>query len=303
MELSTTHEMYRRAFRADYAIGGFIAYNMEMFQALVEAANARRSPLLLQSSAQAVDYAGADYLVALARTAARNATVPIAHHLDHGFTPEVCKLAVDAGFTSVMIDASRFTFEENVAITKDVVDYAHARGVVVEGELGSPEEGGAQTDPARAAEFVERTGVDSLAVVVGNIHSQMTLNTPPVIDLGLLDRIHQAVPETPLVLHALTVIPTEVRDAFRRAGGTLPEAQTVSDETYQAVARQPGVVKLNTGASLKMAAVTAMRTVLTANSGDIDPRHVWAAARETLVDVIAAHMDRIGSSGAATEPA
>jgi fructose-bisphosphate aldolase class II len=272
---------------------------MEMFQALVAAANERRSPVLLQSSAQAVDYAGADYLVALARVAARNAEVPVAHHLDHGFTPEVCKLAVDAGFTSVMIDASRFPFEENVAITRDVVEYARARGVVVEGELGSPEEGGEHTDPARAVEFVERTGVDSLAVVIGNVHSQMTLDRTPAIDLDLLDAIHDALPSTPLVLHALTVIPPSVRAGFLEAGGDLPAAQTVGDDVYRAVARHPGVVKLNTGASLKMAAVAAMRRTLDENRGDIDPRHVWGAARESLIDVVTAHLDRLGSSGAA----
>ena len=299
MILTDTKEMYDLSRNSDYAIGGFIAYNMEMFQALVAAANRTRSPLLMQSSAQAMDYAGGEYLVALARTAAKHAEVPVAHHLDHGFTVEVCKRAVDVGFTSVMIDASSHPFEENVRMTREVVGYAHARGVVVEGELGSPEVGGAHTDPGQAAEFVERTGVDSLAVVAGNIHSQMKLDTPPVIDVDLLKEIHLAVPDVPLVLHALTVVPEAERRAFIAAGGEIGPTCTVTDELYREIAGLEGIAKLNNGASLKMAAVTAMRVALDADRSNIDPRKVWAASRAALEDIIVGHMGRLGCTGRA----
>lgn len=299
MILTDTKEMYERSRTSDYAIGGFIAYNMEMFQALVAAANRTRSPLLMQSSAQAVDYAGGEYLVALARTAAEQAEVPVAHHLDHGFTVGVCKRAVDLGFTSVMIDASDHPFEENIRMTREVVEYAHERGVVVEGELGSPELGGAHTDPDQAAEFVARTGVDSLAVVVGNIHGQMTHHAPPVIDVERLREIHRTIPEVPLVLHALTIVPEPEREAFLAAGGEIGPTYTVSDELYREIAGLEGVAKLNNGASLKMAAVTAMRQALDANRSNIDPRKVWAAARTALEDIIAGHMARLGCTGRA----
>lgn len=299
MILTDTKEMYERSRKSDYAIGGFIAYNMEMFQALVAAANRTRSPLLLQSSAQAIDYAGGEYLVALARTAAAQAEVPVAHHLDHGFTVEVCKRAVDLGFTSVMIDASSYPFEENVRMTREVVDYAHARGVVVEGELGSPELGGSHTNPGQAAEFVERTEVDSLAVVAGNVHSQMTLAAPPVIDVDLLREIHRTIPDVPLVMHALTIIPEPEREAFVTAGGEIGPTFTVTDELYREVAGLQGIAKLNNGASLKMAAMTAMREALDANRGNIDPRKVWAAARAALEEIIVGHMGRLGCIGRA----
>lgn len=297
--LQTTTAMYEKARREDYAIGGFIAYNMEMMQALVRAANRSRSPLLLQSSAQAADYAGFAYLAALARVVAQEAEIPVAHHLDHGYSVDVCKQAVDHGFTSVMFDGSALPFEENVRLTRAVVDYAHDKGAVVEGELGSPENDGFFTDPDQVVEFVDRTGVDSLAVAIGNSHGQMKSGKPPIIDFDLLERIQAVVPQMPLVLHALTTITPATVEAFRRSGGEMKPASVVSEEVFRRAARSKGIAKLNIGASLKIAMVTAIREHCNENPANFDPRKPLALARQRLEDLIVELLNRCGSAGRA----
>lgn len=299
MALETTTQMYRRAYDGGYAIGGFIAYNMEMMQALVRAANRLRSPLLLQSSAQAVDYAGFDYLSSLARAAAREAEVPIAHHLDHGYSVDVCKGAIDSGFTSVMFDGSALPFEENIRLTREVVNYAHDRGAVVEGEIGSPENNGVFTDPDQAAEYVERAGIDSLAVAIGNSHGQMRSDREPAIDFDLANRIQQRVPGMPIVLHALTIIPDIATDAFRRSGGKLGTTRVVTEEVFTKAARTLGICKLNIGISLKLTMFAAMREYLNEHPAEFDPRKPLGFARQRLEEVIAGNLGRLGSVGKA----
>lgn len=299
MPLQTTTDIYAKALAGNYAIGGFIAYNLEMFQALVRAANAARSPLLLQSSAQAVDYAGFGYLIGLARAAAEEAETPVAYHLDHGFSVEICKAAVDAGFTSVMIDASSHPLEENIRITREVVEYAHDNGVVVEGELGSPENDRAHTHPDQVAEYVARTGIDSLAIAIGNSHGQMQLDAPPMIDFELAEAIRKVVPTTPLVLHALTIIPDGQPEAYKAAGGQLRPVSMVSEEVFIQAAHTPGICKLNIGISLKLEMMTAIREYLAANPTDFDPRKPFGFARQRLEKLIGDHLRRIGSAGRA----
>lgn len=297
--LTNTRDMYAAAAADGYAIGGFIAYNMEMMQALVRAANRARSPILLQSSAQAVDYAGASYLQRIASVAAEEAEVPISLHLDHGFTPESCRAAVDAGFNSVMIDVSRFDLEENIRVTREIVEYAHDHGVVVEGELGSPENDGHATDPAQVAEYVERTGVDSLAIVAGNSHGQMQLSAPPVIDFDLIERVAVIIPDTPLVLHALTIVPEGQRERYIEVGGELDEVYMVSEQDFSRAARMQGMAKINIGISLKLEMMTAVRRFLRENPRDFDPRHALGAGREAIEDLVVEHFGRLGSVGKA----
>ena len=211
MALVTTKEMFAKALKSDYAIGAFNVNNMEIIQGIVEAAKIERSPLILQVSAGARKYAKPAYLLKLVEAAILDTGLDIALHLDHGEDFEICKKCVDDGFTSVMIDGSKHPFEENIRITKEVVDYAHAHGVVVEAELGKlagvednvkvDARSATFTDPDEAAEFVERTGVDSLAIAIGTSHGAYKFKGEPYLDFERLKTIHKLIPDTPLVLH------------------------------------------------------------------------------------------------------
>ena len=218
MPLVTTTEMFKRSMKEHYAIGAFNINNMEFIQAITEAANEAKSPVILQVSSSAIKYAGINYLLKMVEAAVEETDIPIALHLDHGPDFETCKMCIDAGFTSVMIDGSKYDFEENVALTKKVVDYAHSKGVVVEAELGKlagveddvnvAENDAMYTDPDQAEEFVRRTGCDSLAIAIGTSHGAYKFKGEARLRFDILEKVKEKLPDTPIVLHgASSVIP------------------------------------------------------------------------------------------------
>ena len=235
MALVTTKDMFAKALTSDYAIGAFNVNNMEIIQGIVEAAKLEQSPLILQVSAGARKYAKPAYLLKLVEAAILDTGLDIALHLDHGEDFDICKKCVDDGFTSVMIDGSKHEFEENIRITKEVVEYAHAHGVVVEAELGKlagvednikvDARSATFTDPDEAAEFVERTGVDSLAIAIGTSHGAYKFKGEPYLDFERLKTIHKLIPDTPLVLHGASTVLKEFVDKCNQYGGNIPGAQ------------------------------------------------------------------------------
>ncbi|WP_027717958.1 class II fructose-1,6-bisphosphate aldolase [Desulfovirgula thermocuniculi] len=276
--------LLRDAEEQGYAVGAFNCNNMELVQAIVAAAEAERSPVILQASQGAIKYAGLAYLVAMARAAARGVRVPVALHLDHGTSFEQAVRCVAAGFSSVMIDGSHLPLEENIALTRRVVEVARAAGVSVEGELGRimgaedeikvEEREAFFTDPAEARYFVERTGVDSLAVSVGTAHGRY--QGEPRLDFERLSRIKELV-RVPLVLHGASGVPEEaIREAVRR-----------------------GVRKINIDTEIREAFVGALRRELGAHPQEIDPRKILGPAREAAVEVIRAKMRLFGCAGKA----
>ena len=240
MPLVTTKDMFKKAYEGHYAVGAFNVNNMEIVQGIVDAAKEEESPLILQVSAGARKYAKHAYLLHLVQAALEDTDLPIALHLDHGADFEICKACVDGGFTSVMIDGSKYPFEENIELTKRVVDYAHSKGVVVEAELGKlagvedavkvNTKDATYTDPDQAVEFVERTGVDSLAIAIGTSHGAYKFKGKPELDFARLEKISNLLPNFPLVLHgASTVIPAFVEEC-NRYGGKLDGAQGVPED-------------------------------------------------------------------------
>ena len=240
MALVTTKDMFAKALKSDYAIGAFNVNNMEIIQGIVDAAKEEQSALILQVSAGARKYAKPAYLTKLVEAAILDTGLDIALHLDHGEDFEICKKCVDDGFTSVMIDGSKHSFEDNIRITKEVVEYAHAHGVVVEAELGKlagveddvkvDARSATFTDPDEAAEFVERTGVDSLAIAIGTSHGAYKFKGEPYLDYERLKKIHTLIPDTPLVLHGASTVLQEFVAKCNQYGGQVAGAQGVPEE-------------------------------------------------------------------------
>ena len=256
MALITSEEMFRKALKSDYAIGAFNVNNMEIIQGIVEAAGEENAPLILQVSAGARKYAKAPYLRHLVEAAIEDTGVDVCLHLDHGEDFEICKQCVDDGFTSVMIDGSKHPFEENIALTKEVVEYAHAHGVVVEAELGKlagiedninvDARSATFTDPDEAAEFVERTGVDSLAIAIGTSHGAYKFKGDPYLDFERLKAIHKLIPDTPLVLHGASTVLKEFVDRCNEFGGKIPGAQGVPEEMIREAVKQIAELRYST---------------------------------------------------------
>lgn len=296
MAIVTTKEMFENAQKGGYAIGAFNINNMEIIQGVVEAAKEMKSPVILQVSASARKYAGHDYLMAMVKTAAESANVPIALHLDHGADFEICKECIDGGFSSVMIDGSKYDFEENIALTKKVVDYAHARGVVVEAELGklagveddvkvSAEES-FYTDPEQAREFVERTGCDSLAVAIGTSHGAYKFKGTPNLRFDILQKIMDVLPENyPLVLHGASTVIPELVEKCNQYGGDIPGAQGVPDELLHKASTM-GVVKINVDTDLRLAMTAAIREEFAIKPSSFDPRGYLGKAREAIKEIV-----------------
>ena len=291
MALVTTKEMFSKALNSDYAIGAFNVNNMEIIQGIVEAGQQENSPLILQVSAGARKYAKPAYLAAIEDTGC-----DVALHLDHGEDFEICKKCVDDGFTSVMIDGSKHDFEENIRITKEVVDYAHAHGVVVEAELGKlagieddvnvDSKDATFTDPAQAKEFVERTGVDSLAVAIGTSHGAYKFKGEPRLDFERLKAIHEAIPDTPLVLHGASTVIKEFVDKCNEYGGEIPGAQGVPEDMITTAAKY-GVCKVNIDTDLRLAMTAEVRKYLAENPKEFDPRKYLGAGRAAIKDMVA----------------
>ncbi len=292
MPLVTTTEMFKKAYNGGYAVGAFNVNNMEIVQGITEAAGELKSPVILQVSKGARAYANHTYLVKLVEAAViENPEIPIALHLDHGDSFELCKSCIDGGFTSVMIDASSKSFEDNIALTKQVVEYAHAHGVVVEAELGklagvedniSVDERSAKfTDPAEAQEFVERTGVDSLAIAIGTSHGAYKFKGEPYLDFERLKEIHSLIPETPLVLHGASTVLREFVDRCNEYGGQIPGAQGVPEEMIREATKY-GICKVNIDTDLRLAMTAEIRRFLIESPSEFDPRKYLGPARDAI---------------------
>lgn len=307
MGLVTTTEMFKKAMKEHYAIGAFNVNNMEIIQAIVDAANEENSPVILQASSSAIKYARVNYLMKMLEAATSETYVPIAMHLDHGPDFETCKMCIDAGFTSVMIDGSKYDFEENVALTKKVVDYAHEKGVVVEAELGklagieddvNVAEGDAMfTDPDQAREFVERTGCDSLAIAIGTSHGAYKFKGEAKLRFDILEKVKEKLPDTPIVLHGASTVIPELVETCNRYGGNIPGAKGVPDEILHE-ASQRGVSKINVDTDLRLAMTSEIRRVFAEEPEAFDPRKYLTPAREKIKETVKHKMrDVFGSSG------
>lgn len=295
MPLVTSTEIFKKAYQGNYAIGAFNVNNMEIIQGIVEAAKEERSPLILQVSAGARKYANPIYLKKLVEAAVKDSDLPIVLHLDHGEDFEICKQCIDDGFTSVMIDASHHPFEENIAITKKVVDYAHSKGVVVEAELGRlagvedavnvSEKDATYTIPEQAAEFVERTGVDSLAIAIGTSHGAYKFKGEPELDFERLKEIQKLLPNFPLVLHGASTVLPEFVDLCNEYGGDIPGAQGVPEDMISKAAKL-GVCKVNIDTDLRLAMTGAIRKQIAENPKNFDPRKYLGEGRTAIKEMV-----------------
>lgn len=300
--LVTTREMFQKAYQEHYAIGAFNINHLELIQAVVEAAGDLRSPVILQASSFTAKYTDLEYLVQAADLAAKIAGIPVAMHLDHGESLEVAKQFIDAGFTSVMIDGSHYPYEENVAITKSVCDYAHAHGVTVEGELGTIsgiEDGvssdkGLYTDPQQALDFVRRTGVDSLAVAVGTSHGAYKFKPgqKPKLRFDILQEIEQVLPELPIVLHGASSVNQEDVKTINEFGGSIQKAIGIPEEMLAEAAKM-AVCKVNVDTDLRLAMTAAVRKTLSEDPAVIDTRKYIGAGRSLVKERVAYKMENI----------
>ena len=295
MALITTKEMFAKSLNSDYAIGAFNVNNMEIIQGIVDAACIENAPLILQVSAGARKYAKPAYLIKLVEAAIEDTGLDIALHLDHSEDFEICKKCVDDGFTSVMIDGSKHPFEENIAMTKEVVDYAHEHGVVVEAELGRlagvednvnvDARSATFTDPDEAVEFVERTGVDSLAVAIGTSHGAYKFKGTPYLDFDRLRKIHEILPETPLVLHGASSVLKEFVDRCNQYGGEIPGAQGVPEDMIREAVKW-GVCKVNIDTDLRLAMTAEIRRIFKESPSEFDPRKYLGPGREAITRMV-----------------
>lgn len=291
MALVTTKNMFEKALKSDYAVGAFNVNNMEIIQGIVEAAQEEKAPLILQVSAGARKYAKPAYLVKLVEAAIIDTGLDIALHLDHGEDFDICKKCVDDGFTSVMIDGSKHPFEENIKLTKEVVEYAHSKGVSVEAELGKlagiedninvDSRNATFTVPEEAAEFVEKTGVDSLAVAIGTSHGAYKFKGEPYLDFERLKEIHKLIPDTPLVLHGASTVLPEFVSKCNQYGGDIPGAQGVPEDMIR-TATKYGVCKVNIDTDLRLAMTAEIRKHFVENPADFDPRKYLGPARDAI---------------------
>ena len=312
MALVTTTEMFKKAYEGGYAIGAFNVNNMEIVQAITEAAGELKSPVILQVSAGARKYANATYLRKLVEAAViEYPDIPIALHLDHGADFDICKSCVDGGFTSVMIDASKYPFQENIEITKKVVEYAHAHGVVVEAELGKlagieddvkvSAEDSSYTQPEEVEEFVDKTGVDSLAIAIGTSHGAFKFKpgTKPQLRFDILHEIEKKIPGFPIVLHGASSVPQEYVKIINENGGALKDAIGVPEDQLREAARS-AVCKINIDSDLRLGLTAGIREVMNAHPDYFDPRQYLTVARQNVKDVVAHKIqDVLGSAGKA----
>jgi fructose-bisphosphate aldolase class II len=314
MALVTTKKMFEMAYKNGYAIGAFNVNNMEITQGIVEAIAEEKSPLILQISRGARKYASMSYLKAIIDVAvAENPDIPICMHLDHGDTFETCKQCVDDGFTSVMIDGSHHSFEENIRVTKQVVDYAHDHGVVVEAELGQL--GGIEedvvglshddvmkhlTDPDQVVEFVGKTGVDSLAVAIGTSHGAYKFKSEPKLAFDVIEKVQKKLPGFPLVMHGSSSVPKEFKDLINKYGGAMPDAVGVPEDAISRAAKM-AVCKVNIDTDLRMALTAKIREVYATKPGEFDPRNYLGPGREAIKAMVKRKLHVLGCAGKAAE--
>lgn len=296
MGLTTTTEMFKKAYEGKYAIGAFNVNNMEIVQGIMEAAVETNSPVILQVSKGARNYANPIYLKKLVEAAIEDAKVKgkeidVVLHLDHGDSFELCKDCIDSGFTSVMIDGSKYDFEENVELTKKVVEYAHPRGVVVEAELGKlagiedevnvKDEDANFTSPDEAVEFVKRTGCDSLAIAIGTSHGAYKFKGEPRLRFDILEEITNRMPGYPLVLHGASSVPQEFVEMCNKYGGKIPGAKGVTEELLRKAATY-GVCKINIDSDIRLAMTASIRECFVNSPEVFDPRTYLGKGREAV---------------------
>ena len=297
MPLVTTTEMFKKAYSGGYAIGAFNVNNMEIVQGITEAAQELNAPLILQVSKGARKYANHTYLMKLVEAAVIETGLPIALHLDHGDSFELCKSCIDGGFTSVMIDASSKPFEENIALTRQVVEYAHDHGVVVEAELGTlagiedevnvSAEDSSYTRPEDVQEFVQRTGCDSLAIAIGTSHGAFKFKpgTDPKLRLDILEEVEKRLPGFPIVLHGSSSVPQEFVKMINENGGNMPGAIGIPEDQLRLAAKQ-AVCKINIDSDLRLAMTASIRKYFTEHPDHFDPRQYLAPAREAIKEMV-----------------
>lgn len=314
MALVNTKKMFEMAYKGGYAIGAFNVNNMEITQGIIEAVAEEKAPLILQVSRGAREYASNSYLRAIIDVAvAENPDIPIAINLDHGDNFETCKQFIDDGFTSVMIDASSKPFEENIAATKVVVEYAHAHGVVVEAELGQL--GGIEedvvgvddddiskhlADPDQVAEFVEKSGCDSLAIAIGTSHGAYKFKKEPKLAFDVLKEIERRLPAYPLVMHGSSSVLAEFKDLINKYGGNMPDAMGVPESAISEAAKM-GVCKINIDTDLRMALTAKIRQVFAEKPAEFDPRKYLGPGREAIKQMVKHKLHVLGCAGKAAE--
>lgn len=295
MPLVTTTNMFEKSMKEGFAIGAFNINNMEIIQGIVDAASENNSPVILQVSSSAIKYARMPYLLKMVEAAVETTNIPIVLHLDHGPDFETCKECIDAGFTSVMIDGSKYNFEENVELTKEVVDYAHQRGVVVEAELGKlagieddvnvSSDDAMYTDPNQAKEFVEKTGCDSLAIAIGTSHGAYKFKGEAKLRFDILEEIKKKIPNTPIVLHGASTVIPELVEMCNKYGGEIPGAKGVPNDILKEAGRL-GVSKINVDTDLRLAMTANIRKVFGEKPSEFDPRKYLGVARDSVKDVV-----------------
>ena len=312
MALVNTKKMFEMAYKNGYAIGAFNVNNMEITQGIISAIAEEKAPLILQVSRGARAYASNSYLKAIINVAVEeNPDIPIAINLDHGDNFETCKQFVDDGFTSVMIDASALSLEENIAVTKKVVEYAHPRGVVVEAELGQL--GGIEedvvgvediskhlADPAQAEEFVTKSGCDSLAVAIGTSHGAYKFKVAPKLAFDVVEQIQERLPGFPLVMHGSSSVLKEFKDLINKYGGNMPDAMGVPEDAIREAAKT-AVCKINIDTDLRMALTAKIRQVYAEKPAEFDPRKYLGPGREAIKEMVKHKLQILGCSGKAAE--
>lgn len=297
MPLVTTTEMFKKAYEGGYAIGAFNVNNMEIIQGITEAAAEERAPLILQVSAGARKYAKHVYLTKLVEAAIADTDLPIALHLDHGADFDICKACVDGGFSSVMIDGSKYSFEDNIALTRKVVEYAHAHGAVVEGELGTlagieddvhvKADDALFTRPEEVEEFVTRTGVDSLAIAIGTSHGAYKFKpgTKPQLRFDILEEVSRRLPGFPIVLHGASSVVPHYVELINANGGQLKDAIGVPEDQLRQAAKM-AVCKINIDSDLRLAMTAGVRQQLMADPAGFDPRGYLKVGRQYVKDLV-----------------
>ena len=311
MPLVTTTEMFKKAYEGGYAVGAFNVNNMEIVQGITEAASELKAPVILQVSAGARKYAKHIYLVKLVEAAVADTDIPIALHLDHGADFEICKTCIDGGFTSVMIDGSARSFEDNIAETRKVVEYAHAHGVVVEAELGklagieddvNVHADDAQfTNPGEVEEFVTKTGVDSLAIAIGTSHGAYKFKPcqKPQLRFDILEEVSRRLPGFPIVLHGASSVPQDLVKVINQYGGQMPDAIGIPEDMLRKAASM-AVCKINIDSDVRVAMTAAIRKYFAEHPDHFDPRQYLTPARTAVKDMVSHKINEVlGCAGKA----
>lgn len=307
MPLVNTKDMFKKAYEGNYSVGAFNVNNMEIIQAITHACKDLRSPVILQVSSSAIKYAGIDYLVEMVKVAIDETSLPIALHLDHGSSFEICKQCIDKGFSSVMIDGSSLSYEDNIEVTRKVVSYAHERNVTVEAELGRlagiedkvqvNEDDACFTDPAQAEDFVSKTNIDSLAIAIGTSHGAYKFkpNQKPQLRFDILEQVAKRLPRFPIVLHGASSVVPEFISTINSYGGNIPNAIGIPESMLKK-ASEMAVCKINVDSDIRLAMTAAIRKHLSENPENFDPRKYLSSAKDAIYKTVSEKITNIFGS-------